>query len=173
MSQIEYIRNSLQSLHQSLDEAMEGLSGEQAHWRPQDRGNHISFIAWHYTRTEDNIVGYVLQRRPTMWMAGKWDEKFGLDSRAQGTGMIPEDAAALEISDIPSFCTYMGEVWDMTRSYLDTIGDGDLERTLTVRPLGEQTLEQVLGNTLLTHGYTHLGEIWLLRGLQGLPGSPI
>ena len=173
MSGVSFIRNSLQSLHSSLDETMRGLSQEQAHWRPDDRGNHIAFIAWHYTRTVDNVVRFVLQRRPTVWMEGKWDERFGLDSKAQGTGMSREDAVALVIRDIPTFCTYMSEVWKEPRAYLDTVTEEDMGRKITIRPLGELSLEEVLGTTLLTHGYTHLGEIWLLKGLQGLQGSPI
>ena len=173
MPETAFIRNSLQNLHRSLEEAMQGLSQEQAHWRPNEQGNHIAFIAWHYARTVDNIVRFVLLRQPTVWMEGKWDQRFGLDSKAQGTGMSPEDAMALSISDISAFCTYMSEVWKETQAYLETVTENDLERRMTVRPLGELTLEQVLGTTLLTHGYSHLGEIWLLKGLQGLQGSPI
>ena len=99
-------------------------------------------------------------------MEGKWDERFGLDSKSQGTGMALDDAVALRIGDISAFCTYMGQVWKESQAYLDTIGDEDLPRSMTIRPLGEMTLEQVLGTTLLTHGYSHLGEIWLLKGLQ-------
>ena len=173
MSEIDFIRNSLESLHSTIDEAMEGLTQEQAHWRPDGNGNHIAFIAWHYTRTVDNIIRFVLQRRPTVWMEGKWDEKFGLDSKAQGTGMSREEAVALTISDIPAFGSFMKEVWKETQVYLDTVALEDLGRTMTIRPHGEITLEQVLGTVLLTHGYTHLGEIWLLKGLQGLQGNPI
>ena len=173
MTEITFIRNYLLSLHSSLDEAIKGLSQEQAHWRPGDAGNHIAFIAWHYARTVDNMVRFVFQRRPTVWMEGKWDERFGLDSKAQGTGMTREDAVALRISDIPAFGAYMSEVWNETQAYLQTLNEEELGRTMTIRPLGELTLEEVLGTTLLTHGYTHLGEIWLLKGLQGLQGNPI
>ena len=172
-SQIAFIREHLRRLHDSWDEALEGLSQEQSHWRPGDRGNHIAFVAWHYTRTVDNLVRFVLQRRPTVWMEGKWDERFGLDSKAQGTGMTPEDAVALRISDIPAFCGYTSEVWKEALAYLDTVTEEDLERSMTIRPLGDRTLEQVLAEPILTHGYTHLGEIWTLKGLQGLQGSPI
>ncbi len=172
MSQLDFIRRSLDGLQASLDEAMSGLSHEQAHWRPNDKGNHIAFVAWHYTRTVDNLIRFVLQRRPTVWIEGKWDERFGLDSKAQGTGMSPEEAVALRISDVPAFCTYMGQVWKEVPPYLDTLTEGDLERKLTVRPLGELTLGEVLGTVMLTHGHNHLGEIWLLRGIQGLQGSP-
>ena len=173
MSEMDFIRSSLGSLHSTIDEALEGLTQDQAHWRPGGEGNHIAFIAWHYSRTVDNIVRFVLQRRPTVWMEGKWDERFGLDSKAQGTGMSREEAVALRVSDIPAFGVFMKEVWRETQTYLGTITEEDLGRTTTIRPHGEITLEQVLGSVLLTHGYTHLGEIWLLNGLQGLRGNPI
>ena len=174
MTEVAFLRESLQGLHTSLDEALKDLSQEQAHWRPNDKGNHIAFIAWHYARTVDNIVRFVLQqRRPTLWMEGKWDERFGLDSRAQGTGMSPEDAANLRISDLPAFCGYMSEVWKDAQAYLATVKEEDLDQKLTIRPMGEVTQEHVLGNILLTHGHTHLGEIWTLKGQQGLQGSPL
>ena len=172
MTEVAFIRKYLESLHESLNEAADGLSAEQAHWRPDDRGNHIAFVLWHYSRTVDNLIRFVLQRKPTIWMEDKWDERFGLDSKAQGTGMSPEEASALRISDLSAFSSYMKRVWQDAYEYLGTVSDGDLERKLTVRPLGELTLEEVLGTVLLTHGYTHLGEVWLLRGLQGLQGSP-
>ena len=173
MSRVAFIRNYLRSLQGALDEAAAGLSPEQAHWRPDGTGNHIAFVLWHYSRTVDNIIRFVLQRKPTVWMEGKWDERFGLDSKTQGTGMAPEDAAALRISDVPAFCDYMKRVWPEAQAYLDTVAEGDLAQKMTIRPLGEVTLERVLGNTLLTHGYTHLGEIWALKGFQGLRASPI
>ena len=172
MSEISFVRESLQSLHSAFGGAVKGLSQDEAHFRPNNKANHIAFIAWHYTRTVDNIVRFVLQRQPTVWMAGKWDQKFGLDSKTQGTGMSPGDAAALRISDIQAFYSYMNEVWQEAKIYLDTVSEQDLDRKMTIKPLGELTLREVLGNTLLTHGYTHLGEIWLLKGLQGLRGSP-
>ena len=173
MSKVAFVKESLKELHAALDEALAGLSQEEAHWRPGDKGNHIAFVAWHYTRTVDNLVRFVLQRQPTIWMEDKWDERFGLDSKIQGTGMAPEDAAALRISHVPAFCDYMKRVWPEAQAYLDTVAEGDLAQKMTIRPLGEVTLEWVLGNTLLTHGYTHLGEIWALKGFQGLRASPI
>ncbi len=172
MSRASFIRKHLVSLQESLDDAAAGLSREQAHWRPAAGGNHIAFVLWHYSRTVDNIVRFVLQRKPTIWMEGKWDERFGLDSKAQGTGMSREDALAVSISDLPAFASYMKEVWREVGGYLDTVSEEDLDRKQMVRPLGELTLEEILGTVLLTHGYTHLGEVWLLKGMQGLEGSP-
>ncbi len=172
MSRIAFMKHYIQKVHGSLDDAVTGLSQEQIHWRADEKGNHIAFVAWHYARTVDNVVRFALQRLPTVWMEGKWDERFGLDSKAQGTGMSQEDAAALRIPDIPAFCTYMKQVWREAQVYLDSTSEEDLERTMTIRPLGELTVERAIGTTVLTHGYIHLGEIGTLRGLQGLQGSP-
>ena len=172
MSRVGFIRRHLSSLQDSLDDAAAGLTQEQAHWRPEGGGNHLAFVLWHYTRSVDNIVRFVLQRKPTVWMEGKWDERFGLDSKSQGTGMSREDALAVAISDMPAFASYMKDVWREADGYLSAIADDDLERKVTVRPLGELTLEDILGTVLLTHGYTHLGEVWTLKGIQGLQGSP-
>lgn len=173
MSEIAFIKQFSGSVHGSLDEAMEELTQEQAHWKPADQINHIAFIAWHYTRTVDNLTRFVFRRQPTLWMEGKWDERFGLDSRAQGTGMSHEDAGSLRIPDLPAFRDYMKEVWREAQAYLDTVTAEELERVLTVRPLGELSIREILGTSILTHGYTHLGEIWMLRSLQGLRSSPM
>ncbi len=173
MSQVSFIAESLASLHNSIDEATKGLTDEQAHYRTGSDSNHIAFVAWHYARTVDNIVRFVLQRKPTLWMEGKWDERFGLDSKSQGTGMTREEASALRISDLAAFGEYTSQVWQASKEYMGSITDADLEQQLTIRPLGEMTLGHVLGTVLLTHGFTHLGEIYTLKGIQGLAGSPI
>jgi hypothetical protein len=102
-----------------------------------------------------------------------WDELFGLDRVAQGTGMSPEDAAAIRLPSAEEFLPYMRAVWQSTEEYLSSITDSDLQSIFTVRPMGDRPAVQVLTENLLTHGFSHLGEMWVLRGLQGLKGSPI
>ena len=172
MSLTEYLRASMRRLHILLDETVMDLSEDQLHWRPDDTVNHIGFTIWHYTRTEDNMIRFVFNRQPTVWIEGDWDEKFGLDRKAQGTGMPTEDAHALRISSIQDFIKYMRAVWESTDSYLASITDSDLERTTLFRPQGEIPLRQIFDQSVLGHGYAHLGEIWILRSLQGLVGVP-
>ena len=92
MSTVDFIRGSLEQLHRSYDAAIADLSPEHLHWRATDTGLPISFILWHYVRTEDNIIQFVLQRKPTVWIEGGWYEKLSLHRTAQGTGMSLEDA---------------------------------------------------------------------------------
>ena len=39
--------------------------------------------------------------------------------------------------------------------------------------LGKRDLYQLIGGIVLQHGSGHLGEIWYVKGILGLKGSPI
>lgn len=175
MTTLDLLRGELDRLHQNLIDAVSDLSPEQWHWRPGDGCNHIAFSVWHYARTEDNVIQFVFQRKPTAWMEGGWDQKFRLDSKAQGTGMSAEEATALRVSDPKEFIRYMQEVWRHTDQYLAGLSERDLDQVTKIRAGGElreRPVRQVLSENLLTHGFSHLGEMWVLRGLQGFRGAP-
>ena len=170
MSTTEFIRGGLRQLHNSYDESIRDLTEEQLHWRANEHGASAAFILWHYVRTEDNIIQYVLQGKPTIWIEAGWDAKFGLHRTAQGTGMSLEDAQGLRINDKAGFQEYMRAVWAATDAYLATVTDEKLQEKTTVKPLGEMPVQNAIGNMCLTHGFTHLGEIAHIRGLLGLKG---
>ena len=173
MSSLAFILQNVQSVHRAWEEVVADLNEEQCHWQPPGRANSIAFLLWHIVRTEDNIVRFVLHRRPTLWMEGGWDKRFGLDSKAQGTGMGHEEAARVRLSPLGDFRTYMKQVFQEVEEYISRLPEGDLSRMVLVKPLGERPVESLLGNTLMTHGYSHLGEVWAIRGLLGLRGAPI
>ena len=173
MSTVDFIRSSLRQLHNMYDEAIGDLSDEQLHWRANERGLPIAFLLWHYVRTEDNVIQFVLQRKPTVWLDGGWDQKFGLDRIAQGTGLSLQEAQALRINSKEDFLRYMQDLWKASDDLLAGIDDAYLERPITVKPLGEMPARNAIGNMCLTHGFTHLGEIAHVRGLQGLRGMAI
>ena len=173
MSFVEFLQGSLQDLHRGYRDALDGITPEQFHHRPGGRANHMAFTYWHYVRTQDNLIRFVLQRRPTLWMEGGWHERFGLDAKHQGTGYTLEQAEAVRILSLEAWREYMEQVFQETESFVRTVTEGDLDRKVTVKPLGELTLRQVLGGTILTHGWGHLGEVWYIRGVLGLQGSPL
>jgi hypothetical protein len=157
-------------MHAMYDDSLRDLAPEQVHWRANDRGLPIAFILWHYVRTEDNVINFVLQRKPTVWITGEWDVKFGLDRVAQGTGMSLADAQALRIDPVADFLAYAQDVWKATDGFLAAADESLLDEKVTVKPLGEMLVANAIGNMCLTHGFTHLGEIQHLRGLMGLRG---
>ena len=171
----EFLRQGFSNQHGMIDGAVRELTAEQLHWLPPDaKTNHIGFTLWHYVRTEDNIVQFILQdRKPTVWIEDAYFERFGLDRIAQGTGMPVEDAHALRLPPMEEWMAYQRAVWQATDAYLSSVDDEALERTVNVKPLPEMPARQALSSIVLTHGHAHFGEICVLRVLQGLPSSVI
>ena len=170
---VDFIRSSLRQLHASYRDAIGDLTLDQLHWRANDRGCSMAFVLWHYYRTEDNVIQFVLQRKPTVWLDQAWDQKFGLHRTAQGTGMSLEEAQALRVNSKEDFQAYMDAVARTTDDYLAHMDDSALEQKTTVKPIGEMPVRNAIGAMCLTHGFTHLGEVQHLRGLQGLRGMAI
>jgi uncharacterized damage-inducible protein DinB len=174
MTLTEFLRGELRRLHTLYDRAVADLTDEEWHRVPEGKGNSIAFIAWHYARTEDNIVRFILQdRRPTVWMEGGWAEKLGLPPVAQGTGMAVEEAQALRIPDTAAFRQYMAGVWAATDEFLASPDEAALAATVLVRPLGEMPKIRALGQVCVTHGFSHLGQIDEIRALLDKPALGI
>jgi hypothetical protein len=169
---LDFLRDSLRQQHDGWDQAISDLTLEQIHYRPNAQGNHIAFIAWHYVRTEDNIVQFVFQnRKPTVWIAEGYDQKFGLPRTAQGTGMPPEEAARLRVPSIGEWMAYQRAVWEATNQWLDAASDADLQRQVKIMPFGDIAVLTALRIPILNHGFMHLGQVQHLRILQGLKAS--
>ena len=83
-----------------------------------------------------------------------------------------EQAADIRIHDLKEFSQYMANTFRASEVYLEGLKDEDLAQINDLHILGKQTLYQTIGNHIIQHGSNHLGEIWYLRGLQGLKGSP-
>jgi hypothetical protein len=170
MTLLESLITDLRRLHDALDKSLDGLSNEQLHMVPagHPKANTIAWNVWHYVRTEDNVVRFVLQnRRPTVWVEGGYPERLGLHPAAQGTGMSTEDAQALRIKDVRLFTEYMTKTWESTEAYVKALTPTELERKVALKFVGEMPVARVLAQVGVTHGFTHFGEIELARTLVG------
>jgi hypothetical protein len=166
----DFILAQLKRLHAGLDTSLAELTPAQLHTVPagHPKANTIGWGIWHYVRTEDNIVRWVIQdRRPPVWTEDGYGQRLGLPPAAQGTGMSTEEAQALRIKDVPLFQEYARKVWAGTEELFAAATPALLEKIVMVKPLGEMSVIQCLGQVGLTHGMTHLGEIGLARTLIG------
>src|SRR5215213_487307 len=159
MKMHEYLHAELRRLHGLLEKGVEGLSPEEWNAIPCEASNSIGWNLWHYARTEDNIVRFILQnRRPPV---------------AQGTGMSLDEAHNLRINDVDAFRRYMGEVWTSTDEFLAAPDESTFDEVITVRPLGEMPRIRALGQVCVSHGFGHAGHVDLLRQLLGKSGLGI
>jgi hypothetical protein len=166
----DFVQTQLRRLHAGLEKSMADLTAEQLHAVPagHPKANTIAWGLWHYARTEDNIVRWVIQdRRKPIWIEGGFGERLGLPPAAQGTGMSSAEAQALRIKDVPLFQEYMRQVWAGTEELFAGATPALFEKMVTVKPLGDMSVIECLGQVGLTHGMTHLGEIELARTLVG------
>jgi len=173
MNALEYFQSGVKETHKGLLEAMRGLNDAHLHFRPLGRGNHIAFIFWHYLRTEDIMVHLFFQNKKPVWNAEGWDRKFGMDPKSQGTGMTAEQAATLRIENLDEFLAYATKVFQITEAYLQGLKESALDEVRDFPTFGKRSLGQMIGGLVLNHAAQHLGEIWYVKGLQGLKGSPV
>ena len=166
----EFIHAQLMRLHAALETSLSDLTAEQLHTVPggHPKANTIAWGLWHYARTEDNVVRYVLQaRRPIVWQEGGYADKLGLPPVAQGTGMSTAEAQALRIKDLALFRDYVNKVWASTDEYLASVEPAALDATVTIKPLGDMPALRALAQVCVGHGFLHLGEMELARTLVG------
>jgi DinB family protein len=171
MTAFEFIHAELKRLHGMLDKAIGDLTPAQLHAVPANhpKANTLAWIFWHYARTEDNVVRFVLQnRRPTVWAEGGYAEKLGLPPVAQGTGMSTAEAQALRLKDVALFRDYTQKVWASTEDFIAKTDPAALDVVITVKPLGDMPAIRALGQTCASHGMTHAGEVELVRTLVGV-----
>jgi len=171
MTAVDFLRAEFTRLHKMLDKTLSELTPEQLHTVPagSPRANHIAWNLWHVARTEDNVVRFVLQnRRSPVWVEGGYAEKLSLPPVTNGTGQSTAEAQALRIPDLKLFGEYTQKVWASTEEFIVKTSADDLDRTVTVKPLGDMPAIRALGQICVSHAFTHAGEIDLARTLLGL-----
>ena len=168
---LKYLAGEVRGMHGLYERVLVDVTDEQANKVPHGGHQNLAFSLWHYVRTEDNVVQFVIQRKPTLWMRDGWDAKFGLDSKSQGTGFTDAEARALRIKDMAEFRQYMGDVFRATEAYVAGLSDDECGRKITVKPLGEMSIVQCMSGMVMTHGYRHLGEIEFAKGLVAPRGG--
>jgi hypothetical protein len=170
MTAVDLVKHELARLHASFDKVLQELTPEQLHQVPagHPRANHTAWNVWHYVRTEDNVVRYILQnRRPIVWAEGGYADKLGLPPVAQGTGMSTAESQGLRIKDLGLFREYVSRVWASTDEYLAKVDPATLDAVVMIKPLGEMPAIRALTQVCVSHGFTHVGEIELARTLVG------
>lgn len=168
---LKYLSGEIRVMHGLYERVLADVTDEQANNVPAGGHQSLAFCLWHYIRTEDNIVQFVIQRQPTLWMRDGWDTKFGLDSKSQGTGFTDDEARDFRIRGMTDFRAYTSAVFRNTEAYVANLNEGDASRTVTVKPLGEMTIAQCMSGMVMTHGYRHLGEIEFAKGLVAPKGG--
>ena len=167
----DYMEREIRGMHGLYERVTVDLDDKQINHVPTGGHQNLAFCLWHYVRTEDNAIQFVIQRKPTVWMEGGWAEKFGLDAKSQGTGFTDDEARDFRIHGIADFRTYMLDVFRHTEEFVKNLSPEESERKIVVKPLGEMSIMNAISGLCMTHGYRHLGEIEFAKGLVAAKGG--
>ena len=177
---VTLLREYVQAAHQLLENVIESVSPEQAHWQPGGQANPIGANYAHVVLSEDGAINGMLKRQAPLY-ATTWAGKTGVsdmppqpDPESPGFPNWHDWAENVQI-DLSALREYAQTIYATTDKYLASLNDADLERTidLSALGLGKSTLAQFLSGAILSNTYSHAGEISCLKGLQGEKGYPI
>ncbi len=151
--------------------AIEELTPEQLHFRPAPPSNSIGWEAWHLFRTADNIIHFVFHRERPLWLVQGLDEAWQLPRVEQGTGMDPEVAHAMVFPSAALLAQYGRDVREAVVPRIEAMSADELQVVTLVRPWGEITRQEAIGQTLIAHGNGHLGQVSTALAILGRSGT--
>ena len=153
--------------------AIEDLSLEEIHARPCESCNSIGFDVWHVARTVDNVIFFAFAREQPVWRQQGLDVAWGLPKTDQGTGMASVEAQALRFPRSEALAGYCRDVAAAVQPRIAAMSDAVLAERTRIKPQGEMMRGAIIGQVIVAHGFSHLGQVNLARTLLGKPGLGI
>lgn len=169
MSQVALLREQIQQAHYTWTMTVGDVTNEVAHWQPPGTAHNVGARYAHALVAEDNLIA-MLKGSPPLHATTFKGSTGASDPQQLAT---PEWAKALRV-DVSKLNQYAKAVYDQTDQYLATLKDEELERTidLTQFGLGVVNVRFYLSRLIVAHAYECAGEVYAVKGLQGLRGSP-
>ena len=164
----EVLLDGLEQMNSEMLMVLNDVSTEQMNWLPAGKSVSIGFNAWHVLRTQDNIANFVMQRKQPVWIEQGFFERMNLPKVDQGTGMTMEDARKLVIPDRQVLLDYAAASAKSCMEYVKVMPAEVMEEIQPIKPLGEMPKWKVFRRVIMTHGFTHIGEINGHKGQLGL-----
>ena len=163
MDAIEFVSQCLRQVQLRTIATCDGLTEDQAIWRPTSTANSIGFILWHLGRGEDFGLARMRGDANTLWVDDGWHERFDqpVESPDPGDRM---GLHALRIPALDVLLDYFQAVAARTMEFVSGLTPDQLD--VVPHPSeSERTLAMSLRH-LITHKNNHHGQIDYIRGLQ-------
>ncbi|MEX0800158.1 MAG: DinB family protein [Dehalococcoidia bacterium] len=169
MNATAVLRELYKDAHARLEQTMDGVTAEQAHWPPPGNTNPIGPGYVHVLVGEDFIINAILQNQPPR-LTATWLGKAGFSEPPPAGPEWAEWSRRVQV-DLETVRSYARDVYAAADEYLASIDDSELDRERQFMRSGRQTASQILSD-LVAHIHEHCGEIACLKGLQGARGYP-
>ena len=165
MEATEVILGSLEKSQDYLMRALDGLTQEEAAWRPGAECNSIAFILWHIARLEDYFVNGVFQHEKEIYEAENWRDKLGTPAKEIGVRYTVEQLQDWPVPKLEDLLGYAKSARNKTLSFLKSVTLEKLSEVVVRPNRPPETVGQRLC-LFTTDIAMHVGQIDYLRGVQ-------
>ncbi|MGH3633253.1 mycothiol transferase [Mycobacterium sp.] len=126
----ELLRDACTRLIEHVDELTDGLTDDQANYRPAPNANSIAWLIWHSARVQDIQVAH-LAGIEQAWIRDGWFDRFALDLPHQDTGYghSLDDVAKVQ-APARLLAGYYHAVHKLTLEYIASITGDELARVV-------------------------------------------
>ena len=170
----EVLLNQLKAVHSSLEQTMDGVTDEVAHFMPPAKANPIAGTYAHLVFSEDLFVHNFLKKTPPL-VDSTFKEKTGASEThpMEWVEAYPKWLKEVKI-DVEKFRDYAKAVYTESEEYIASLTDEDLEKEVDMSAMGMGTKKthDFIAGLISGHAYSIMGEIAVLKGIQGLKGYP-
>jgi Protein of unknown function (DUF664) len=124
----ELLRDAFTRLIEHVDDLTDGLTDEQANYRPSRNANSIAWLIWHSARVQDIQLAPIVGIEQ-VWLSDGWVDRFALDLPRDDTGYghSPEDVVKVQAS-ADLLAGYYHAVHKVTLEFVAGVTAEDLAR---------------------------------------------
>ena len=167
MTIADLLADAFGRIHETVHEAVDGLTPGQLVFRPESGANSIAWLTWHLARIQDDHVADVAGTEQ-VWTSGSptWADRFGLPFAASATGYGhgTEAVAAVQVDSSELLTSYFDAVHSRTLRYVRGLTEADLDRVVDKAWDPPVTLGVRLVS-VISDDLQHAGQAAYLRGL--------
>ncbi len=177
MNQNIATKNALEDLkkaHTYMLQTMDGVTNEVAAFMPPGTANPIAGTYAHLIFSEDFFTQIFLKKTKPLFET-TWKDKTGI-SDLQPTEWVeayPKWLKSVKI-DVNKANKYAKAVFGATEKYVKGLSDADFEKQVDMSAfgMGERSVGSFIGSLITGHINNIMGEVAVLKGIQGLKGYP-
>jgi hypothetical protein len=160
----ELLRDAFTRLIEHVDEITDGLTDEQAGYRPSPNANSIAWLIWHSARVQDIQLAPIAGIEQ-VWTHEGWVERFGLDLPRNDTGY---GHGAEQVSKVRASADllsgYYHAVHKLSLEYVASVTAEELSRVVDTNWDPPVTASARLVS-IIDDCAQHLGQAAYLRGI--------
>jgi uncharacterized damage-inducible protein DinB len=164
MGKADLLIDQFERLRDALYPAVNALSFEELAYRPDEQSNSISWLVWHLTRVQDQVVASLMGQDP-IWTTNGWFERFALALDPADTGIGHDPSAVGKVtSSAEPLLGYFEDVHQRTVGWLRSLDDDALSKVLDGTSVPPVTVEGRL-DQVVVDDLQHVGQAAYVRGL--------